>query len=373
MAHAAQPTFVIAPDRFAAVSTHRAGEALAEGVDKVYPEAKVTVIPMAAGCAGTAGCFSGEPVTVQTTTAAGTLTEAAYVYDDGASSGFPQAFIDVAAANGTAGVDTAETCLTGDTYGTGVLIADAVSRGARRITISTGGAATLDGGTGIATALGAVPVDRKGASLDPGAIHLAEIDRFDVTQLNAGAAGVEFMLLTDDQLPLCGDDGAAVRLGGALGATAHQQREIDAGLKQLARVCGVDPSAAATGAGGGIAVSLTWLSELVHGQPRVHSGKAAWVVAAATGLKEHIADADMVITAEHTVGMDSFTHGVTGAVAGLARGAGVPVTVAAAHTSIDLPGGLYPVTVADTGNPDDLRSRLVEAGAAAARHYRDTH
>ncbi|MDK6919060.1 glycerate kinase, partial [Escherichia coli] len=84
--------------------------------------------PMADGGEGTSTLFEGERITLPTTDAAGRLTEATYTYDAATTT----AFIDVAAASGLPAVADSPVVMTGDTYGTGVLIADAQTRGATR-------------------------------------------------------------------------------------------------------------------------------------------------------------------------------------------------------------------------------------------------
>ena len=54
------------------------------------------------------------------------------------------------------------------TFGTGQLILDAINRGTRDIVIGIGGSATVDGGTGMARALGVRFLDASGARPPPG-------------------------------------------------------------------------------------------------------------------------------------------------------------------------------------------------------------
>ncbi len=185
---------------------------------------------MADGGEGTASCFDGTPITLPTTDAAGRLTEATYMFNDG---DVAEAYIDVAAASGLPAVADHPVPLTGDTYGTGVLIADAVTRGAQRIILGLGGTATVDGGTGILVALGATPQDKAGHPLRPGGGSLTELAGFDTAQLNIPAAAVEWVLLTDVTNPATGPDGAAAVFGPQKGATPEDITLLDAALAQL--------------------------------------------------------------------------------------------------------------------------------------------
>lgn len=87
----------------------------------VIHDANVILAPMADGGEGTSSLFAGERITLPTTDAAGRLTEATYTFDAETET----AYIDVAAATGLPAVKDHLVPLTGDTYGTGVLVADA--------------------------------------------------------------------------------------------------------------------------------------------------------------------------------------------------------------------------------------------------------
>ena len=245
-------TIVIAPDAFkGTATTHDAAAYLAEGIAEALPDAELVLVPMADGGEGTASCFDGTPVTLPTTDAAGRLTEATYMFNDG---DVAEAYIDVAAASGLPAVADHPVPLTGDTYGTGVLIADAVTRGAQRIILGLGGTATVDGGTGILVALGATPQDKAGHPLRPGGGSLTELAGFDTAQLNIPAAAVEWVLLTDVTNPATGPDGAAAVFGPQKGATPEDITLLDAALAQLCDICEVDPTTPGFGAAGGLPI-----------------------------------------------------------------------------------------------------------------------
>ena len=157
---------LVAPDSFKGTATaNEAAAAIALGARRALNSAglsatsTVTTLPMADGGEGTAEVLAsaavartgstGQTITLPTTDAVGRLTEASY-YLVG-----EEAFIDVAAATGLPAVSDALDPLHADSYGTGVLIADAEARGAKHIVLGLGGSASIDGGLGILTALGA--------------------------------------------------------------------------------------------------------------------------------------------------------------------------------------------------------------------------
>ena len=356
-------TIVIAPDAFkGTATTHDAAAYLAEGIAEALPDAELVLVPMADGGEGTASCFDGTPVTLPTTDAAGRLTEATYMFNDG---DVAEAYIDVAAASGLPAVADHPVPLTGDTYGTGVLIADAVTRGAQRIILGLGGTATVDGGTGILVALGATPQDKAGHPLRPGRGSLTELAGFDTAQLNIPAAAVEWVLLTDVTNPATGPDGAAAVFGPQKGATPEDITLLDAALAQLCDICEVDPTTPGFGAAGGLPIGITWLSTLMHGNhSHIHVLPGARMVAESVGLPELIHSADLVVTGEGRFDKQSTRGKVVGTVLDMAVAADVPLVVVAGSFQENVAGqGVSTVELSD--NPD-VKTQLVEAGRRIA-------
>ena len=356
-------TIVIAPDAFkGTATTHDAAAYLAEGIAEALPDAELILVPMADGGEGTASCFDGTPVTLPTTDAAGRLTEATYRFNDG---DVAEAYIDVAAASGLPAVADHPVPLTGDTYGTGVLIADAVTRGAQRIILGLGGTATVDGGTGILVALGATPQDKAGHPLRPGGGSLTELAGFDTAQLNIPAAAVEWVLLTDVTNPATGPDGAAAVFGPQKGATPEDITLLDAALAQLCDICEVDPSTPGFGAAGGLPIGITWLSTLMHGNhSHIHVLPGARMVAESVGLPELMQSADLVVTGEGRFDKQSTRGKVVGTVLDMAVATDVPVVVVA---------GSFQEKIADQGvsmvelsDGPDAKTQLVDAGRRIA-------
>ena len=259
---------LVAPSDCPGVSAEDAAQFLGEGVRSVIRDADVTLAPLPNGGAGTSEIFAGQRVTLPTTDAAGQLTEAAYTFDQATAT----AYIDAASVVGApAGVGDK-----GDTYGVGVLVADAATRGARRVVLSLGDVVTVDGGTGILVALAVNPLNTAGFTLGKGAAALESLADFDTAKLNVAAGALEWVLLADD---MAGVD------------VSHP------GLAQLCEITGVDPETPGYGAGGAIPVALHWLSALLHGSAdHVHVVPGVEVVAQALDLPAHVAAHDFVIT-----------------------------------------------------------------------------
>lgn len=354
---------IIAPDSFKGTATApEAARLLGEGVRSVIRDADITLAPMADGGEGTAATFSGETVTLPTTDAAGRLTEASYVFDAAGKT----AYIDVAAASGLPAVADNPVPTRGDTYGTGVLIADAQTRGAERIVLCLGGSATVDAGTGILVALGANPHSAQGLSLRKGGAALGDLAGIDTAQLNIPAAAVEWVLLTDVTAPVTGPTGAAYVFGPQKGATPEEVALLDAALAHTCDILDVDPATPGYGAAGAIPVGIHWLSAMLHGTDAfVHVLPGAPVVADALGLPESISQADLVITGEGAFDEQSSTGKVVGTIADLVAGTSATLAVAAGRLDADPGDG---VIAAELGN-GGVDTQLFDAGARIAADY----
>ena len=364
---APSPKVVVAPDSFKSTATAaEAAEWLAEGVRSVIRDAQIALTPMADGGEGTSALFEGERVSLPTTTAAGRLTEAEYTYHAATKT----AYIDVSAASGLPAVQDDPVPLTGDTYGTGVLIADAQTRGAERIVLGLGGTATNDGGTGILVALGVNPLDQAGYQLTPGGGALEHLASFDTAKVNVPAGAVEWVLLTDTTVPATGPEGAAHVFAPQKGAADADVEVLDRGLARLCEVADVDPTTPGLGAAGGVGIGITWLSTMLHGDAsHVHVLPGARVVAESNGLTEHIDGAALVITGEGRYDGQTGTGKVASVVGDLAREAGAVFAVAAGRFDEQPADDTIAVTLPET---DDVREQLIQAGAEIAVAYLNT-
>lgn len=363
-AAAPSPTIIIAPDAFKGTATaENAAEWLGEGIRSIIKDAEITLVPMADGGEGTSALFKGERITLPTTDAAGRLTEATYTWDAATST----AYIDVSAASGLPAVKDNPVPLTGDTYGTGVLIADAQTRGVTRVVLGLGGSATVDGGTGILVALGAQPVDAAGYNLPPGGGSLGALADFDTATVNIPAGSVDWLLLADALVPATGERGAARVFGPQKGASGGDVATLDTALAHLCEVTGVDGNQPGYGAAGGIAIGLTWLSRLLHGtDEHVRVVPGAALVADLQGLPDLVSGASLVVTGEGRFDDQSPEGKVVSTVLGIAEQAGVTAAVAAGSIEHDLPEGVIGVELED--NPD-TREQLYRAGAQIAVNY----
>ena len=145
-------TILVAPDSFK--GTYTAAEVAAAIAAGIEDAGGVAVrLPVADGGEGTfdALCRSlrASPVSVDVVNSWGDPRQAVLgLADDGT------AVVEVAQASGlTAGRNSPADALSASTYGTGLLIAAAVSHGATHILVAAGGSATTDGGAGAVQAI----------------------------------------------------------------------------------------------------------------------------------------------------------------------------------------------------------------------------
>ena len=289
----------IAIDSFkGSLSSVAAGNAAAEGVKRVFPDAECVVRPLADGGEGTVDALvaglGGELKRVTVTGPAGKPVNAKYgLLPDGV------AVMEMAEAAGITLVSGAEkNPLYTTTYGVGEMILDAVKNGAKTFVIGIGGSATNDGGAGMLQALGFRLLDSAGHDIPRGGAGLAQLEKIEPPlSTSTSFLDLAFRIACDVTNPLCGENGASAVFGPQKGATPEMVRELDAALANFSRVTrdsrdssddSLYPGAGAAG-GLGFAFKAFLNAELVPGVDLILNE---------THLEDFIRDADVVITGE---------------------------------------------------------------------------
>ncbi len=324
--------FVIAMDAFkGGVSALAACEAVRDGLLSVDRGLGVVLKPMADGGEGTAAALlasrpGGEWIEA---TVAGPLRERevaagfAWFADD------CTAVIEMAAANGLPLLAEHErNPMRTSTYGTGQLLKAAIERGARRILLTIGGSATVDGGIGMAAALGWRYLDAAGEVVEPVGGSLQSIQRV------VPPDGIRLPLvevLCDVTNPLCGNNGAAAVFGPQKGATPEMVVALDSGLANLARVVERDlgrrmQSLAGGGAAGGLGSGAV---VFLNGELR----PGIETILEATDFDAALVGADWCITGEGSFDSQSLQGKVVSGVAAAAKRASVPTVVIAGRVT----------------------------------------
>lgn len=230
---------VVCPDSFKGTLTAaEAAEAIREGILDACPDAEVVTLPLGDGGEGTVSALSAALPGVETVECATVDPLRRPVTAKYAVAGGSTALIETAAASGLTLLRQEERDIfRADTYGTGLLIADAWRRGIREFVVCMGGTATCDGGLGAYTAL--YPVIKKDPEIAKG----------------------DFTLLCDVENPLCGPRGAAAVFGPQKGAASDMVGPLDSRLRGLASlyaaIDGIDVADMKyAGAAGGLAGML---------------------------------------------------------------------------------------------------------------------
>lgn len=296
---------IVSPDSYKGTMTAtEAADAIAMGVRCVFPKADVVKLPVGDGGEGTmeailssdgiqtSGVFQRECITVDPLRRPLHARYAVFTMN-----GKETALIESAAASGiTLVIPKDRDIMNSDTFGTGILIADAYRRGVRRFLICMGGTATCDGGLGAYKAM-------KG---------IIGTDAF-------------FTLLCDVENPLCGPQGAASVFGPQKGATARQISLLDHRLRELAQEYSEESGIDVTnmkfaGAAGGMAGMLM----------------ACFGALPVSGIRKvlellnfdlHLEGADLVITGEGRVDATTCSGKAPMGILESARRRGVPTAV----------------------------------------------
>lgn len=313
-------TFILAPDSFKGTMDARLICRLQkQTILRVFPDAKVTCIPMADGGEGMVsaymGIMGGERVAVTVTGPLGSPVEAEYgILPDGS------AVMEMAAAAGLPYVLGHEDPLHATTYGVGEMILHAKAKGVRKILLGLGGSATNDCGIGMAAALGWGFLDEKGNAVEPYACNLGKIAS--ITEPET-PLDLQIRAACDVDNPLLGSRGATVTFGPQKGVTQQLLPSLEAGMAHFARVLedhkhlpgGTEEPGSGAAGGMGAGVRMLLEGELLAG---------AELLLDSVDFDGLLREADCVFTGEGRMDWQSAFGKVPGAVARRCQKAGVP-------------------------------------------------
>jgi len=316
---------IIAPQSLkGSLTAAEAGKAIAQGARVVYPEAEIDIVPIADGGEGTVQALvdatGGRMIRKTVTGPLGEPVDAFFgMLGDGRT-----AAIEMAASSGLPLVppERRNPRVT-TTYGVGELIRTALDLGSRHFILGIGGSATNDGGSGMAQALGASLTTAKGSEIGRGGAALATLAHISTATMDARLQECIFEVACDVTNPLCGPKGASVVYGPQKGATPEMIKELDAALGHYAQIIEQDLHSAVSeiagaGAAGGLGAGMiAFLGATLR--------PGAQIVLEAVQLEQHIATADLVITAEGQLDEQTAYGKSVGAVAELAKRYTLPV------------------------------------------------
>lgn len=290
-----------------------AGNAMAEILKELFPEAETAVFPVSDGGEGILEIlkdrYSAEYASIPAHDPLMRPIVASY-----ARSG-NTAFIEMASTCGLTLLSEEErNPMETTTYGLGEMILHAIRNGCTDFIIGIGGSATNDAGTGMLEALGAVldfsndSRDDKGGILRPSYLEYGNIRVFgtgknlplisgiDTSLLDRNIAGCRFTVACDVANPFYGPEGAAAVYAPQKGASPEEAEYLDEGLEHFAGtvlsetgkdINALPGSGAAGGTGGCLHAFLG--AELVSGTE---------LLLERTGFDETVKDADIAFTGE---------------------------------------------------------------------------
>lgn len=254
--------FLFASDSFkGSLSSEKIIEILTQAAKNIFPDCETNGVPVADGGEGTVDAVvAATNGTMEKVCVHGPLmekVEASYgrIHGNGA-------IIEMAAASGLPLVPTEKrNPLYTTTLGTGEMIADALNKGYRDISIAIGGSATNDGGMGAMIALGVKFLDKDGVELKGFGEDLEKVASIDMSGIHPAVAETKFTVMCDVNNPLTGEDGATYTFGAQKGADEEVLTRLEKGMKNYAQVIqdttGIDvDTIPGTGAAGGLGAAL---------------------------------------------------------------------------------------------------------------------
>ncbi len=284
---------IIVPDSFkGSMTSAEVAGIIADAAHKAGFEA--LAIPLADGGEGSIDCIlrikGGEKIDITVQGPEGSPVKASYgiTPDD-------TAVIEIAESTGITKQSSLHP-MTANTFGFGEMIRDALDKNLRKFLLCLGGSASTDCGTGMAAALGVKFYDTSGECFIPCGERLKDIDRIDISGIDARIDNSSFQVINDVTNPLFGEKGAAYVFGPQKGADPGQVRVLDAGLKAAALKIALATGCAAEGVTGAGAAGGTGYACAAFLKARMRSGID--VMLDLCDFERLTKDCDLVVTGE---------------------------------------------------------------------------
>jgi glycerate kinase len=337
---------------------------LAEGFRRVRPEFPIRTLPVADGGDGAvaAALRAGFASRVsRVTDAAGRPVDARCAIDG------RRAVIEVAEVCGLRGAAADDqTPLAATSYGVGQLISTVLDLGCTTVVLGLGGTATVDGGVGMLTALGAVFRDHDGLPLEPGGGALAGLATVELSTIDPRVKDTAFVLAADVDNPLLGADGAASIYGPQKGAGPSEVSRLEDGLRRLVACLPLWAEPLARSAGAGAAGGLGFAGLLLGGVVR---GGADFFLDL-LGFDDALAGSALVVTGEGRLDHQTLHGKAPARVAERASGAGVPV-IAVVGSCVLAPDEFHAAGIRDVVSLSDIDARCATDPHLTARLLAD--
>jgi glycerate 2-kinase len=313
---------LIVPDSFKeSLSARDVGNAIKRGVENCLSTAEVINIPFSDGGEGALDVLCshayGKLMECETYNAIGGKIRANYFMFEKQKC----AWIELSQASGLAQIPLEQRdILHASTFGTGILIKDAIEKGCTQIILGIGGSATNDGGAGIFQALGGQLLDQNGKAIALGGKVLNDLDSIVAAPVDSK---IKWKIACDVNNPLLGKNGATAVYGPQKGASATDIKLLESGLSNLSKCCQKKfdrniESIVGGGAAGGTAAGMfgffnatlepgfSYLAEMIQ-------------------LEKFVANANLIFTAEGRMDAQSINGKLTVGIARMAKKHKTPI------------------------------------------------
>ncbi len=293
---------IIAMDSYKGTfSSIEISDLIEQAIHKVDSRITTVKIPMSDGGDGFLNCFKGlSGITLEEVPSFNSMMhslQSTYLIRNKKT-----AIIELATTAGLAQVEN-NNVLEATTYGVGIQIKDALSKGIRDFILGIGGSATNDAGVGILCALGCVFLDKENHPFVPTGGTLERIVDLDLSSLCLGALDSEFTIYSDVTNPLLGEFGAshvyALQKGANEKTILKLEKNMSHYSKFLFKKYGFNTDFEGAGAAGGCSVSLKCFlhAKTVRGIDELLK---------LLSFEKQIKDASVIITGEGKLDNQSF-------------------------------------------------------------------
>ena len=304
----------------------------------------------------------GERCRVRVDDPLGRPVEAEY----GLLKGGKTAVIEMAEASGIRLLKTEElNPMKASSYGTGQLISAALDAGAEEIVIGIGGSATVDLGLGMAQALGVRLIDEEGRSVSGGGEGLQQLQAIDMKGLDERIKSTRIIITCDVTNVLME---APSVFGPQKGADENMVRQLESEFARVGKMIelSLGKNIVETrhgGAAGGLGAALHAFlnAELVNGTDYLLSR---------TGFHQALSEADVVITAEGALDVQTQAGKGPFYVANAARKQRKPVFMLAGSIPEDYSQdkySVYDVVLPIGARPASLKEAIMDTDANLER------
>jgi len=287
---------VISPDSFkGSLSSLRVGDTIYTALREKMPTSHFDILPMADGGEGTVDALiyatDGKKVELEVTGPFGAKIVSYY----GVLEESQTVVMEIANTAGLDLVGKDKDPMRTTTFGLGELIMHALNKGYRHFIVGLGGSATNDGGMGLLQACGIKFYNQNGDLLPQCGASLKDVHDIDISSVPSEIKEARFIIASDVDNMLCGDQGATYIYGPQKGLKEEQLQATDLAMNRYANLLEEKfgnevQTLSGAGAAGGLGFAFLLLGA------QLQSG--ASIVADVLGLEEKIRNADWIITGE---------------------------------------------------------------------------